>query len=510
MEVLVPENSKFENGESANIASSFNNNSLRLWHHRLAHQNIGHVKEILNRNNIKFNNDILDVCDGCCYGKQHRLPFPVSTNRAKSCYELIHADICGPMEESIGGSKYFLLFKDDFSKYKWVYFIKYKDEVKEKLYEFIKMVKNRKHLITIRTDNGTEFCNKKVEELLKNEGIQHQRSIPYAPEQNGCIEREIRTVVELARSTLHSKELPKKLWEEAINYVVYTLNCSGPSGVAGHSPMELLYEKKFNFDQLKVFGCKVFCHIPKQLRNKFDKKSIKGIFVGYDINSKGFRIYFDDNNKIQLHRDVTFGNELIVSENNNISPLENVVILPNQNEITSNEAFSNSSTNHPIENPRINQETSSDISTNQSSQDLIFNQETTANLNLQSSSALIPDQEDRNEERSRYNLRSKGKIDIFDMFLSVAEEDEPISFEEAINSKYSASWKSAMDEEYTALMKNNTWSLCKLPDNRKCIDCKWVYKIKENTDGTVDRFKARLVAKGFTQVYISKSLSIIV
>jgi histone deacetylase 1/2 len=60
-------------------------------------------------------------------------------------------------------------------------------------------------------------------------------------------------------------------------------------------------------------------------------------------------------------------------------------------------------------------------------------------------------------------------------------------------------WKAAMDEEYDALMKNNTWHLVPSSPGQNVIDCKWVYKIKRKADGTVDRYKARLVAKGFKQ-----------
>lgn len=56
-----------------------------------------------------------------------------------------------------------------------------------------------------------------------------------------------------------------------------------------------------------------------------------------------------------------------------------------------------------------------------------------------------------------------------------------------------------MKAEYDALMSNGTWSLVPLPSNRQVIGCKWVYRIKENPDGTVNRYKARLVAKGFHQ-----------
>lgn len=59
-----------------------------------------------------------------------------------------------------------------------------------------------------------------------------------------------------------------------------------------------------------------------------------------------------------------------------------------------------------------------------------------------------------------------------------------------------------MTLELQALDKNNTWDLVPLSSQKKPIDCKWVYKIKLKSDGTVDRFKARLVAKGFTQQYV--------
>jgi len=57
-----------------------------------------------------------------------------------------------------------------------------------------------------------------------------------------------------------------------------------------------------------------------------------------------------------------------------------------------------------------------------------------------------------------------------------------------------------MDEELSSLQLNQTWTLTPLPTGQKPIRCKWVYKIKYNSDGSVDRYKVRLVAKGYTQI----------
>jgi hypothetical protein len=61
------------------------------------------------------------------------------------------------------------------------------------------------------------------------------------------------------------------------------------------------------------------------------------------------------------------------------------------------------------------------------------------------------------------------------------------------------SWKDATDDEFVALMRNKTWHLVLASQAQNVVDCKWVYKVKQKADGTIDQYKARLVAKGFKQ-----------
>ena len=80
----------------------------------------------------------------------------------------------------------------------------------------------------------------------------------------------------------------------------------------------------------------------------------------------------------------------------------------------------------------------------------------------------------------------------------VVQDVEPTCFDEAIGN---VSWEKAMDEEMAALYGNETWDLVPLPEGKKAIGCKWVYKVKHNSDGSINRHKARLVAKGYVQTY---------
>ena len=76
----------------------------------------------------------------------------------------------------------------------------------------------------------------------------------------------------------------------------------------------------------------------------------------------------------------------------------------------------------------------------------------------------------------------------------------PTTIHEALNGDDSTQWKAAIDSELESLIKNKTWKLTPLPSNRKPISSKWIFKIKTNPDGSIQRYKAMLVTKGFTQV----------
>ncbi|GBM04436.1 Retrovirus-related Pol polyprotein from transposon TNT 1-94 [Araneus ventricosus] len=105
----------------------------------------------------------------------------------------------------------------------------------------------------------------------------------------------------------------------------------------------------------------------------------------------------------------------------------------------------------------------------------------------------------REQERNLRDRSMLKKPARYDNCVLLAEHAEPDTYKETIASKESSEWLAAMKEDMDSLEANNTWELVNLPQDRKAIGSRWVYKIKKNADGTFQRFKARIVAKGYSQ-----------
>jgi transposase InsO family protein len=161
-------------------------------------------KHILGLTNVHFEKN--RICSACQAGKQVGATHPaknvLTTTRP---LELLHMDIFGPVAYvSIGGNKYGFVIVDYYSRYTWVFFMKEKSKVHEIFKKFSTGSQNEfdVKIKRVRSDNGTEFKNTNIEEYLDGEGIGHELSIPYTPQQNGIVERKNRTLIEAARTML--------------------------------------------------------------------------------------------------------------------------------------------------------------------------------------------------------------------------------------------------------------------------------------------------------------------
>lgn len=466
-------------------AAKVTHGDMNSWHERLAHQNIHYVKDILKKNNVSFHELDSKKCESCLKGKIHRLPYPVSDNVSTRTCEIIHADTCGPMEEtSVGGSKYFVVFKDDYSKYRIVYFVKNKEEIKKCIRNFVARVENEtgNTIKIFRSDNGTEFINKEVQDMFQAKGIIHQTSIPYTPEQNGNAERENRTLVEAARTMLCAKNLPKKLWAEAINTAAYVINRTGKSSVPTKTPYELWSNKTYDINNLKIFGTTVFVHIPKVQRKKWDPKGEKGFLMGYGETTKGYRVYFPCRNSVETRRDIVFIENNQSDAGKFDSNLYNFLPekLPASEASETQEQSVETCLNSPQDSYQENSGTDSDGS-----------------LYEPSESEKSSEQSDNGITNRQQSKRVRKRPAFYECHNALVTDSEPKTFEEAMSRPDSCKWKEAIQKELQTLKENNTWNICELPDNTKVISSKWVFKIKNNNNNR--QYKARLVARGFEQ-----------
>ena len=452
--------------EQASVATSQVVNITDIWHYRLGHANEQCIKSMAYKKlaaGIRLPKHAkLSFCEGCIAGKMKRQPFKlVGEIRSKRKLQLIHSDVCGPMPiQSIGGNAYFVTFIDDFSRCCAVYFLKNKSEVAEKFKEFELRVYNDCGLKigTLRSDNGGEYLSNEFKAYLKSKGIHHELTVPHCPEQNRVAERMNRTLMEMARSMMAHARLPDRYWVEAVDAAAYIRNRTSTSSIKGFkTPYEVWSGEKPNIEHLKVFGCIAYSHIPDSQRQKLDKKAVKLRFVGYCIQSKGYRLLDEKTSRVFIRRDVIFNEQDFGHKSE--------VLKQDSSEI------------YEVD-PKVETE---------------HEQETE------------PEQL-RCSERSRrppvrYGIDEYATRSVQHAALNAYQIPEPQSMEEALASDLSSEWKQATDSEYKSLMDNHTWDLVELPSGREPIGSKWVFKVKHRSDGKVERFKARLVAKGYAQKY---------
>lgn len=293
---------------------------IHQWHRIFAHRNLSDIS-MMGRQGLAIRKCQCEFnCEPCLKGKMSRKPFYQSKNRATKILQCVATDLGGPLQvKSLGQSLYYITFTDLFSGYCEVVPIKSKDKATIMVKRYIEKMKNMtgKTVKIFRSDRGTEYMNKNLQDYLADQGIKFQCTTGYAPEQNGVAERQNRTLMEAARTILADSGLPKTYWAEAVKYVAF-VNNRIINKRNGKTPLELMFGVKANYDDMYSFGSEVYVHVPKQKRRKLDDKAKRGIYVGHDELSKGYRIADPKSHKISVSRDVIFMKGKLLIPNNNL------------------------------------------------------------------------------------------------------------------------------------------------------------------------------------------------
>lgn len=240
--------------------------------------------------------------------------------------------------------------------------------------------------------------------------------------------------------------------------------------LSNSTPFEKLFGKSPDYFELKCFGCLCFVNTLERNRTKLDYRAQKAVFFGYVSRMKGYRLYVPDTHKFIISRNVKF--------------IEHIFPFNRECDINETVGIRSSNETCTIEVNKQRRKHKQPECLKDYHCNLIQNQDTT------------PLEKDKlyplSSVLSYINLSHEHKA----FSLAISAEQEPKNYQTASKQK---EWIHAMETELKALEDNQTWSIVPLPEGKIPIGCKWVYKVKRKSDGSIERYKARIVAKGYTQ-----------
>ena len=186
--------------------------SFYLWHSRLGHVSASRLRFLASTGTLgDLQTHKISDCSGFKLAKFSTLPFNRSTSYSIAPFDLVHSDVWEPSPIATkGGSRYYVSFIDDHTRFCWVYLMKHRSNFFDIYTNFRALVKTQHSAVIkcFRCDLGGEYISNKFCDLLALDGTIHQTSCKDTPEQNGVAERKYRHIVETAHSLLLFASVP--------------------------------------------------------------------------------------------------------------------------------------------------------------------------------------------------------------------------------------------------------------------------------------------------------------
>ena len=487
-------------------ALSFSGDDEELWHARVGHANRDSVRKLLRSGAVqhiegKFTNRA-PTCPSCAKGKQSRCVRHRNPACATVVGDVVHSDVCGPMScMSLGGSKYYVYFIDEFSGFMKTTPINATSAVAGEFRRYLSWFERKtdRRIKKLHSENGGE--NVALEGFLDERVIEVSRSSPYSPQENGIAERENRTIVESARAMLAHAGLPRRIWAEAVTHSADIRNRFLSPSSDNVTSYEILTGRKPRIDHFRVFGAHCWVHVPKEKRKKLDYKSEEGLLIECLENSV-YKVWIRDRKEAVYCRDVRidetsfpvrewFSTEdvSLLSGSNTVPPVTHTIV-PTADGIAREELSRTEAA--PFTDEEI------DIITyvpeqppSMSGTDQVQEVATQSQDHSEALDRRYPPRE-RSPPPDFFTPRQANVTCIF-------PQPEPHTITEALSSNDATKWKDAISSELLSLREHQTWRIVPKPKNNKVLPTRFVFKRKYNPAGSVSRHKARLVVKGFMQ-----------
>lgn len=538
---LIKENLYILNGERVESAHKLYNVNVKeyeqklsaiereyvKWHKKLIHPHFESLIKMKDKLGIKGIPSKSLQCASCAIARMQAVPYPLSNSRTTGPLQLIHSDISGKISISNPhGYRYFGTFVDDYSRFRYVFFLKKKSDLKEAYFEFERWCKRKlpgTPIRKLRSDNGGEYIDGSFVQYLISQNTDYDRTIPDSPQQNGVAERSNRVLVDAAKTALLAADLPGRFWVYAIEAAGQQRNKCPSRSIDFEIPEERMFGKPAVYDEKVHFGERVTTR-DFHGKNKFSPNGNPAVVLSKCNHQKGHNIYLPQEDVFYVSRGLNSVDRAYdrdqhfagLKSDDSVNELVYTVDPPEVDEegrIYHFEPNPLISVERCEPNDQLNgdddfQEIPSIADEQSQSPEMTSNEHHAELKRLYPDGLITLNKKEKREFEEKYKIPlkyqshvkngtdgKKGKLNIY----RIMNINIPTDYLSAVKSDQAEFWNKSMLEEVGANHAIGTFEPVKRTPEMKVLPLRWVYSAKTAADGSIAKYRARLVVKGCSQ-----------